>query len=99
MRRANARCCFRDDTYLARAIHIVGGVEGLSWLQVSFRSLLSLSRPRISAELMSRLDAQAWAEVRDRVRFLSTPEIACEVIKAEARNRYGWLHAELCPIA
>ena len=85
----------RDDNYVTRAINVIGGTEQLAAVQTSFRELIALPRPRLAAELLTRLTRSELAEKRDMLPRWSQGQLAAETILAEIRCKQTFTPAQL----
>ena len=84
-----------DDSYLCKAVDIVGGLEALGIVQAFFRGMIDLSRPKACAELLSRVDSATWTVLRDQVHLMEKADIAALILEKEYRRKYTWLPGEL----
>ena len=89
----------RDDDYLEKAVAAVGGLEQLEKVQKSFRELLNLPRPRLVAELATRITQQEFAAKRDLLPKMGQAEIASQVLLAECKARFQFTFGELSGLA
>ena len=85
----------KNDNYIERAINAIGGTEQLAAVQITFRELIVLPRPRLVAELATRLTQSEFLSKRDMLPRWSQGQLAAETILAEIRCKQTFTPAQL----
>ena len=85
----------RDDDYLCALADDLGGAAGLKAMAEQYQHLTALSRPKLFAELVSRMTTKEWAAYRDMAASLPESELIQDAMRLEFRRRHGFWTARV----